>query len=105
MEVVPAWPPMASRSRSAVRRPSDAPYTLAARPEGPAPITFRLGCSSQGRGKLRHVGIYERPPVEDQEDRKSLRGDFSSFEQVASRFGFDLVKAVGDRVPAQEITN
>ena len=34
---VPAWPPGASRSTTIVRSPSDAPYTAAARPDGPAP--------------------------------------------------------------------
>ena len=34
---VPAWPPVASRSTSSVRSPSDAPYTAAARPVGPPP--------------------------------------------------------------------
>ena len=33
----PAWPPGASRSITIVRRPSDAPYTAAASPAGPAP--------------------------------------------------------------------
>ena len=36
-EDVPACPPGASRSITIVRRPSDAPYTAAARPAGPAP--------------------------------------------------------------------
>ena len=36
---VPAWPPGASRSMTIVRRPSEAPYTAAARPDGPAPTT------------------------------------------------------------------
>ena len=36
---VPAWPPVASRSTSSVRSPSEAPYTAAARPVGPPPIT------------------------------------------------------------------
>ena len=34
---MPAWPPGASRSITIVRSPSDAPYTAAARPAGPAP--------------------------------------------------------------------
>ena len=34
---VPAWPPVASRSTSSVRSPSEAPYTAAARPVGPPP--------------------------------------------------------------------
>ena len=34
---VSAWPPGASRSMTRVRKPSDAPYTAAARPAGPAP--------------------------------------------------------------------
>ena len=38
-EEVPAWPPGASRSMTMVRRPSEAPYTAAARPDGPAPTT------------------------------------------------------------------
>ncbi len=36
---VPACPPGASRSMTIVRNPSEAPYTAAARPEGPAPTT------------------------------------------------------------------
>ncbi len=36
-EDVPACPPGASRSMSTVHRPSDAPYTAAASPAGPAP--------------------------------------------------------------------
>ena len=38
-EEVPAWPPGASRSTTIVLRPSEAPYTAAARPEAPAPTT------------------------------------------------------------------
>ena len=34
---VPAWPPGASRSTTIVASPSDAPYTAAASPAGPAP--------------------------------------------------------------------
>src|SRR5204863_123542 len=34
---VPAWPPGASLSTTIVRRPSEAPYTAAARPAGPPP--------------------------------------------------------------------
>ena len=53
-----AWPPGASRSITAVRRPSDAPYTAAARPAGPAPIDDevverRLGASSAARARRR----------------------------------------------------
>src|SRR3954468_9902398 len=33
----PAWPPGASSSRTTVDSPSDAPYTAAASPRGPAP--------------------------------------------------------------------
>ena len=40
-ELVPAWPPVASRSMSTVLSPSDAPYTAAASPAGPPPITTR----------------------------------------------------------------
>ena len=39
---VPAWPPVACRSSTAVRRPSEAPYTPAPRPAGPAPTTTRV---------------------------------------------------------------
>ena len=37
LEVCPAWPPGTSRSSTIVERPSDAAYTAAARPAGPAP--------------------------------------------------------------------
>ena len=44
---VPAWPPGASRSTTMVRSPSDAPYTAAARPAGPAPtITVSYSASA-----------------------------------------------------------
>ena len=38
---VPAWPPTATPSTAIVRSPSEAPYTAAARPAGPAPTTTR----------------------------------------------------------------
>ncbi len=41
MELVPAWPPIASPSTVTVERPSLAAYTLAASPAGPAPMTTR----------------------------------------------------------------
>jgi hypothetical protein len=41
IELVPAWPPIASASMVTVLRPSEAPYTDAARPAGPAPTTTR----------------------------------------------------------------
>ena len=40
-DVVPAWPPGATASMTAVRRPSEAAYTAAARPAGPAPTMAR----------------------------------------------------------------
>ena len=40
-EEVPAWPPSAVSSARTVAIPSDAPYTAAARPPGPAPTTSR----------------------------------------------------------------
>jgi hypothetical protein len=33
----PAWPPNARQSNTMTERPSDAPYTAAASPAGPAP--------------------------------------------------------------------
>jgi hypothetical protein len=39
--LLPACPPGAVRSRTMVRSPSDAPYTAAASPAGPAPTTTR----------------------------------------------------------------
>ena len=38
-ELVAAWPPSATASTVSVRRPSDAAYTDAASPAGPAPTT------------------------------------------------------------------
>ena len=35
-ELAPAWPPMATASSDTVSSPSDAPYTAAASPAGPA---------------------------------------------------------------------
>jgi hypothetical protein len=46
---VPAWPPGASRSITSVRRPSEAPYTAAASPAGPPPITTASYSASRGR--------------------------------------------------------
>ena len=44
---VPAWPPGASRSTTSVRSPSEAPYTAAASPAGPAPtITVSYSASA-----------------------------------------------------------
>ncbi len=40
-ELCPAWPPVADRSTSTVRSPSEAPYTAAPSPAGPPPITTR----------------------------------------------------------------
>ena len=40
-ELVAAWPPTATESTVSVRRPSDAAYTDAASPAGPAPTTTR----------------------------------------------------------------
>ena len=40
-EVVLAWPPTATASTVVTVRPSEAPYTLAASPAGPAPTTSR----------------------------------------------------------------
>ena len=40
-ELCPAWPPVAWRSTSTVRRPSDAPYTAEPSPAGPPPMTMR----------------------------------------------------------------
>src|SRR5204862_1328 len=40
-ELDPAWPPGTLASMTRTSRPSDAPYTAAARPEGPAPTTAR----------------------------------------------------------------
>ena len=37
---VPAWPPGASRSINSVRNRAEAPYTAAARPPGPPPMTI-----------------------------------------------------------------
>ncbi len=41
MELVAAWPPMASRSTTSVDSPSEPPYTAAASPAGPAPMIVR----------------------------------------------------------------
>src|SRR6059058_5131331 len=38
---VPAWPPNATASIACVSRPSDAPYSAAARPAGPPPTITR----------------------------------------------------------------
>ncbi len=40
-ELCPACPPVACRSTSTVRSPSDAPYTALPSPAGPPPITIR----------------------------------------------------------------
>ncbi|CPU66397.1 Uncharacterised protein [Mycobacteroides abscessus] len=40
-ELWPAWPPVAVRSTSTVRSPSDAPYSAALSPAGPPPTTTR----------------------------------------------------------------
>jgi hypothetical protein len=40
-ELIPAWPPGACFSTTIVRSPSEAPYTAAASPAGPAPTTTR----------------------------------------------------------------
>ena len=41
MEVWEAWPPGTSRSITTVESPSEAAYTAAASPAGPAPMTAR----------------------------------------------------------------
>src|SRR2546425_661026 len=48
MDVVPAWPPGATASIAMVRRPSDAAYTAAARPAGPAPTMVRSYSDNDG---------------------------------------------------------
>ena len=51
--LAPAWPPTASRSTTMVRSPSDAAYTAAASPPGPAP-TIRTS----------HVSLLDRRRTE-----------------------------------------
>src|SRR5205085_942088 len=53
--LLPACPPGAVLSRTNVRRPSDAPYTAAASPAGPAPTTVRSysSCSNGRRMPIR----------------------------------------------------
>jgi hypothetical protein len=53
LDVCPAWPPGTSRSSTIVERPSDAAYTAAARPAGPAPtITMSYSERDGGDRKL-----------------------------------------------------
>src|SRR5687767_9385138 len=51
-ELVAAWPPTATASTVSVRKPSDAAYTDAARPAGPAPTTMT---STQRSGSVSAV--------------------------------------------------
>ncbi len=54
---MPAWPPGASRSITIVRRPSDAPYTAAASPAGPAPtMTVSYSAATGSVGKPEELG-------------------------------------------------
>ena len=67
---VPAWPPVASRSTSSVRSPSEAPYTAAARPVGPAAddhevvgVVPRLDLQADRRPRARDwVGLVRMRP-------------------------------------------
>ena len=52
---VPAWPPGASRSTSSVRNPSDAPYTAAASPAGPAPMMATSYSAAAGVVALKKI--------------------------------------------------
>src|SRR5262245_1230299 len=56
-ELDPAWPPGTFDSITRTPRPSDAPSTAAARPEGPAPTT-RSAASGGTRG-----GVVPRDPL------------------------------------------
>ena len=78
---VPAWPPGASRSTTMVRSPSDAPYTAAARPAGPAPtITVSysaqrgLGAQPEQLGHAAHPRLDHRLAVDDADHRAVVVG-------------------------------
>ena len=47
-ELAPAWPPTATCSTPSVRSPSDAPYTAAASPAGPAGLAAAVYAASEG---------------------------------------------------------
>ena len=66
----PAWPPGASRSTTIVRRPSEAPYTAAARPGGPGSDDDRVVL---GAGAARSRVPAARQPAVAAGGRRSCR--------------------------------
>src|SRR6058998_281682 len=84
----PAWPPGPSRSRTTVETPSEAAYTAAASPAGPAPIIARsrgaVGQSLQTPASLasaRSSGLIKRRPSPN-----LITGDFCGDPQPVSSF-------------------
>ena len=61
--LVPACPPVASRSSTMTSRPSEAAYTAAASPDGPAPTTIR-SCTSAGSNAMSRPAHLARPSMD-----------------------------------------
>src|SRR5918999_486771 len=91
MEVVPAWPPGTTASMATARSPSEAAYTAAASPAGPAPTIVRSYSARAGG---------------EEADRQAVAADVGRVEHGLHAAGvLDINPFVRDAVPAEEVPN
>ena len=79
-ELVPAWPPGACRSSSSVRKPSEAPYTAAARPAD-AVLSRRVGAALDGVDWASARTEGDRITLEEALRCGTMNGAYASFEE------------------------
>src|SRR5262249_18020699 len=107
-ELVPAWPPNASRSIRTVRKPSDAADTAAERPAGPAPTmttTWRAGPGSGAQsGDHRCVGRLDQDASVEQDGyREAVEPPVRPVQQVAAVKGVDRVEVALHAMAVKQI--
>ena len=106
---MPAWPPGASRSTTIVRSPSEAPYTAAASPAGPAPtmtVSYSaadgLGAEPEELGDAAKLRPHDGLAVHDADHRAVVVGGERAAPALRGvrRVGHEPLEA--DLVPLQE---
>ncbi len=109
-ELCPACPPVAWRSTSTVRRPSDAPYTADAQPcrataddDQVVEVLGRLRGEPDGGGDLGVAGRAQRRAVGGDQHRDVLRPGARRLQQPRPLRLVDRVVAVGHGVAGEEV--
>ena len=113
-ELVPACPPIASCSTTIVRSPSEAAYTAAPSPDGPAPTMATSNCSSGSSGASRPNACAISRSVGFSRVRWSGRNRstttgrsgsvrWSGLQRAGAGLGADVVEAERDAVAAEGV--